>query len=858
MGLLFLNAFKGLKKKKIQMFGIVVMVMLSTAVYVGMNSAIDRLENKYYDYLEEQNVEDLSVSVDVDYSEVSKEDINYLLENQLSSITDDERNIINSYVCALDMDTCLIEFISNPFDSLEFEYTLDTIFTKYGAKEYLQSKVLDSIQEKYDFTYELEKSKTSKEGDTLLKVLPFATDGINQTYLVEGREPEEDNEIAILPGYAKTHNIKIGDFMEIGDATYEVVGFAYAPDYIYPLISFSMPIFDENKNNIVHMTENAFHSFNGIRDNVFSLVYNFDVPRKFEISVSTSEEDDTTETTDPFMAIFEDGRIFMDVNTVTRIGRISALQLEFASDRLFAEYFLYLLLAVSVVIIVIITKKRIDDERLQIGVLKSLGYNRLSIATSYLVYPIFGSLIGGVLGFMIGIFVHRPIANMLVSYYCVPLDHFQISFGYLKTSIFVPMCMLSILSYLIALFMLRKKPLSLLKEGSNLKVNIFSRICNKLTSFLPFQSRFKYSLAFRSLGKLLIVTLTSFCTGLLIVLTLIGMNLFNKVIDESFAGIDYKYMVSVSGPMNEEIGDTSLTDYVLSASLPLSKIIDKNGVEKPIAKEDVSFSFTGVDQDAKFVRILNTKEKELNSLLIEDNCMVVNENAKELLGLEIGDELTFSHESIEFTYQIVGFSSEYMGYGAYVDRDTLSASLGFSNSIYTSMYSNDDMYQNLDKLSKEDATKIANVLSVEDLKQNIAKQMDRFNGSIYLVVAFASLMALIIIAVIANIVVEENKKTISLMKVMGYKDKKISSIILNIYTPFIIVAYLLSIPVMIQILKMIVKALVGDIEMTIPITITPMQIIIGLVGLLIAYYIAIALSKRVLKRVPLSIALKRE
>ena len=83
-------------------------------------------------------------------------------------------------------------------------------------------------------------------------------------------------------------------------------------------------------------------------------------------------------------------------------------------------------------------------------------------------------------------------------------------------------------------------------------------------------------------------------------------------------------------------------------------------------------------------------------------------------------------------------------------------------------------------------------------------------------------------------------------------------VILNIYTPFIIVAYLLSIPVMIQILKVIVKALVGDIEMTIPITITPIQIFIGLVGLLIAYYIAIGLSKRVLKKVPLSIALKRE
>ena len=47
MKLLFLNALKGLKKKKVQMLGIIFMVMLSTAVYTGMNSAIDRLEDRY-------------------------------------------------------------------------------------------------------------------------------------------------------------------------------------------------------------------------------------------------------------------------------------------------------------------------------------------------------------------------------------------------------------------------------------------------------------------------------------------------------------------------------------------------------------------------------------------------------------------------------------------------------------------------------------------------------------------------------------------------------------------------------------------------------------------------------------------
>ena len=119
-------------------------------------------------------------------------------------------------------------------------------------------------------------------------------------------------------------------------------------------------------------------------------------------------------------------------------------------------------------------------------------------------------------------------------------------------------------------------------------------------------------------------------------------------------------------------------------------------------------------------------------------------------------------------------------------------------------------------------------------------------------------VVLIIIGVIANIIVEENKKTISLMKVMGYDNKEISSIVLNIYTPFVIVSYLLSIPVMTNLLKLIMKAIAGDTGMSIPISISPALAMLGLVVLLIAYFVAISISRVVLNKVPLSVALKRE
>jgi xanthosine utilization system XapX-like protein len=54
------------------------------------------------------------------------------------------------------------------------------------------------------------------------------------------------------------------------------------------------------------------------------------------------------------------------------------------------------------------------------------------------------------------------------------------------------------------------------------------------------------------------------------------------------------------------------------------------------------------------------------------------------------------------------------------------------------------------------------------------------------------------------------------------------------------------------------KAIAGDTGMSIPISISPTLAMLGLVVLLVAYFVAISISRVVLNKVPLSVALKRE
>ncbi len=843
MGLLFLNALKGLRKKKVQMIGIILCIVLATGIYTAMSSALDRMEDRYHNYLREQNVEDFAFVPKIDYSkDYTKEEIEELKQNELKDLPSDQMNIVNTYQMTIGSENV-------PNADMLYSY-IDYIFNlKLANQKKLEEKIGPATL-KYDFSYYTEVAKVDSEDKKLYKAIPYDKDRkINIPYLIEGKMPEEDNEITVLPSFAKHNNINIGDNYKIGDNEYKVVGYAYSPEHILPMISVNSPIFSEKNHNISYMTKNTYDSFIGIEETAYVAAFN-DKDKTLDIETISD-------------MLKNDENIAIDMMSFMRIGRVNTLDLEIVTDRIFAKYFMYLLLAISVFVIIVVTKKRIEDEKLQIGVLKALGYKRVKIAVSYLVYPIFGSLIGGLVGFVLGAFASGYLSNIYLSYFNMPIAGYRFNLTYLAEDILVPLIVLSVLSFVIAMFMLRKKPLKLLKEGSNLKVNFFSKLVTLITKKLPFKTRFRYSLASRSLGKLIIVTLTSFCTGLLIVLILIGINMFSSMLDKTFDGMKLKSQVTYIGSMS---GTSDTEDYIYATSMVVKEVIDKDGKASKVERksedsdkvEDYTINVNGIDNELK---LLESKDENGNNnypKLINDNDTIINQNIAKIINANVGDTLVLKNGDKEFRYNIVAIDNSFMGSLMYVKRAPLALELENDELAYNTKFTDDNKYSSMSNLSKEETEKIANILSIEDLRENLENQMSSSSGAIYVVILFAAIMAFVIILVIANIVVEENKKTISLMKVMGYNDSNISSIVLNIYTPFIIIAYLLSIPVMKRLLEFIVSKLTNSMDFAIPIEFSFIKALIGLIALLISYFIAIFISRKTLNKVPLSVALKRE
>ena len=185
--------------------------MLSTSIYTAMNLSLDRIEDRYHNYLKEQNVEDFAFTPKVDYSkDYSVEDIERIKQNELKDISDQEMEIVNLYELSL---------MSDMVPNKDQIYTaIDYIFNNNSVNDKLLEEKIKDTQEKYEFEYTKSYSKTMTDDKMLYKALIYdESENIDKPYIVSGRMPTNDDEITLLPEFANIHNIEIGSKYDIGD-----------------------------------------------------------------------------------------------------------------------------------------------------------------------------------------------------------------------------------------------------------------------------------------------------------------------------------------------------------------------------------------------------------------------------------------------------------------------------------------------------------------------------------------------------------------------------------------------------------------------------------------------------------------
>lgn len=105
---------------------------------------------------------------------------------------------------------------------------------------------------------------------------------------------------------------------------------------------------------------------------------------------------------------------------------------------------------------------------------------------------------------------------------------------------------------------------------------------------------------------------------------------------------------------------------------------------------------------------------------------------------------------------------------------------------------------------------------------------------------------------------DEHTVNISLLKVMGYDRKEISSLLLNVYTPVVIAGYVLGVPLAFISYKGLMASVSESTGFSLPIEPDYLMTAAGFVIIYASYVISLQLSKRKISRIPLQEVLKRQ
>lgn len=837
MRYLYLNTFKSIIKKKTFFVGIIVLLTLATILFSLLTNVSLNLKNSFEDYRGSQNIQEFSF---LSQADLTKKDIqNFYAENP--DVQNKHRVRIDAYYNLIDDKTVT--------DAKRENVREDAMFAMANYADVLPFRYASAneLAKKYNFTYESAYFK-----DIVQKVngiqhayrfIPYNSQNkINVPYLIQGKFPTASGEIDILPEYLKANNLKLGDDITIRNNTYKIVGTYHMPNFIFPKIDLSSVFFESTKQTLVLAYPDDFKAIKNIDMECYLVGVFNDKQINVADTVRTISNDRTASYTLNYLEdLSVGGGLFKMINVfdATSLGILSVFTI------------------ISMLIVSFVVKKTVMEDRKKLGILKSLGYSTFSIACSYGIYGVIAG-ISAVLGFIIAMMLKNPVLTAIKGYFVLPLLNSNIQYSLFFISFMVLVVAISAISIFIAYSNLKEQPIALMNPIENDGVNVITRFISKVTEKASFQKRFKYTLASRSLSKLAsIIILTTLC-GVLITGIFISSN-FIPALEKNFANYKYDYQVTYNGGLQEndptnglQPGDTVMID--------VKGTIDQvNGVQTLNNKSsDGEFlHIMGIDTDNTSYPIYDMNR---NLIHTRKDGVIVTSSFLTQFNAKVGDMITITPKSkydYRFQIQIVGLSSNFTdGPGVFLDRDFLNEKIGNLPDTYNVRMTTSTVGTDIDTMIND--SKVISVVSMADLKHNYEQMSSIASYFVAVIETFMALLTMTIIALLSNLVIEENAAKISLLKVMGFNKKEIDDMVLNIYTPFIMLAVILAEPLAILILKIVFHLIFGGANVAFPIELSMTQMLLSAAIIWIGYFLSLRFNRKSLNQIPISVALKRE
>jgi len=682
--------------------------------------------------------------------------------------------------------------IDKNFKEFVEDYNLDSAKIMVNKSidniEKLEEKFNIYLEKRYEMDYSL-------DDNTTLRIFS-KTSKINKSYIIQGRDIINKNEILLDPSFSKEKNIKLKDKIKIQGKEFKVVGFFALPDYIYPLKSETDLIWNAKNFGIASMSENNMEELKGIKT-FYHTVFKENNEKQFRKYIEKN------------------------YNILSYIERENNVRYSFVKTKLDSSIIMAITLPMVIILLTsvllsIVIWRMIKIDLKQIGTLYALGYKKGEILKHYMNYPIIIAIIGGVIGTILGLFFSKPLSQFMLSYFNIPLIKENYSVSYIILSLIIPLFFLSSTSLIVLLKVLKMSPVNLMKGFKNKgKVNKLEKSL-KLYRF-KFENKFKIREITRNVGRTIILLVGIIIASMFLLMGFMSKDSMDSLLKAQRNINQYEYNYILKNIQSEK--NYTGEKYNLS-----SFKVDNDKEPIPIY---------GIEKDTQLINLKDSKGEK-----IQFNKIIITKALAEKLNIDKGDRIKIynTYKDKGFFINIDEIADNYVTKSIYIPLDEFNTMMNYEKNSYIGLYSKEklDIDENL----------IFKVESKKEIEEAFKSMTEPMKYSLTIMAVFAIIIALIVIYVITSIIVEENKGNISMLKILGYKEQEINSLILNTGKIPVIIGYLFSIPILKISMGQLMKKVAKDINFSIPMNISLKYTIIGFVIIYLTYEISKILSKK--------------
>ena len=633
----------------------------------------------------------------------------------------------------------ILDFADEFFEKQKLE---DAHFTTYVP---IPESDVEEMEEEYGITLEVQSYINIDTDGTTARVFQ-KTRKVDLYDVTVGEDANEKGEVILSEGYAVNMDISIGDQVRIGEEDYTVTGFFQRPDYLYMLENE-----DDSYKNIstfflAYMSEKDFAEL-GETNCQYLVRYNGNDDADFRRAVNEKYHMYS------YTAAEENQRIVM-VRSQAEMFLIMSWML------------LCILPLVAVALICIIINRKVKTEQQMIGTLSAMGYTRAQLARHYAGFAAIPGIIGGVLTSVITAVVVQPYGELGLTDYEPMRISCSLSWYAAVLGIAVPAVMYILAALLSVRGLLRQNTVLLLSGSADEGRRKLRRVLagRKLSFRVKFAVRSLIGSPARSFVVFLGIFLGSF-------IMLTGFSIYDSVrhmadtVQEAAGEYEYQYV----------LGELLYEDPYGGELILAAPVEDEKGD---------ALTVMGTDNEQS---LLNLTDKEGQEISTKDGYYITSLTAY-LCGWGNGDRVTL--------YNPLSLEQIHIRISGIVENDTAQI-------IYTSRANAAEM-TGVDKnagnmiISEERLDIPENIVERESRKSDLKEQVDTIiDQTSYMIDTMVGLGIMICIAsvyVAVNMLVSENRSNISMLKVLGYPDRKIERIVLGSNHVFLPLGILMSIP----------------------------------------------------------------